>query len=46
MGRLLKYIETTTGRNKVVRVLEVVSLVGSALLSVILLTAVYLRDYY
>jgi len=45
MERLLRYIETLAGRNRVIRVLEIVALTSGALVTVVLLTAVYLRDY-
>jgi len=44
VDRLLKYIETSAGRNKVIRAIEIFTLTGGALLSVVVLTAVYLRD--
>jgi len=45
MERLFRYIETSEGRNKVVRVLGIFALTGGAFVTVVLLTAVYLRDY-
>ena len=45
MERLLRYIETSAGRNKVIRVLEACALIGGAIVCVVLLTAIYMRDY-
>lgn len=45
VDRLLTYIETTEKRNRIIKVIEVLALTGSALLTVTLLAAVYLRDY-
>lgn len=45
MERLFRYIETSAGRNKVIRVLEIVALTSGAIVTVVLLTAIYFRDY-
>jgi hypothetical protein len=45
MKTLSYYIETSAGRDQVIRVLEVLTLTGGAILSVAVLAAVYLRDY-
>lgn len=39
------YLETSAGRARVVRVLEVIALTGSAIVTVVLSVAIYLRDY-
>lgn len=45
MERFIRYVEIPANRNRVIRVLERVALVGAALVSALLLTAVYVRDY-
>jgi len=45
MKHLMRYIDTTAGRSRVIRVIEVFTLTGGTLLSIVVLAAVYLRDY-
>lgn len=45
MERFVQYIAIRANREKVITVLEHVALIGGALLSAVVLTAVYVRDY-
>lgn len=45
MTKFSYYLETSAGRYKLIRVLEAFALTGSAIVTVVLLVAVYLRDY-
>jgi hypothetical protein len=45
MERFARYIAIRVNREKVITLLERVTLIGSALLSAVVLTALYVRDY-
>jgi hypothetical protein len=44
VDHLLRYIGTSAGRNRIIRIIEMFTLTGSVVLSAVVLTAVYLRD--
>lgn len=44
MERLLQYIETREGRDRVIKVLERLALVGSTIVTTLLLIALYFKD--
>jgi hypothetical protein len=45
MKSMSYYIETSAGRHQLIKVLEVLTLTSGAIISVVVLTAIYFRDY-